>query len=127
MKYKFEAELTVSVNLPDGDFDFLFSKAAHHYDSAVRGLTEKGGVLYGSKTRREYFNSDFAHKDTDNTRDVISLSSRKLGYILKSLEMNVDSDKEQAYRLTKVLYDIAKHLSISIMEINDELDIEYGD
>ena len=127
MKYKFEAELTISVNLPDVDFHFLFRKAAHHYDSAVRGLTEQGGVLYGSKTRREYFDSDFAHKDTDNTRDVISLNSRKLGYILKSLEMNVYSDKEQAYRLYKVLYDIAKHLSKNSMEINKKLDIEYDD
>ncbi|AIX11901.1 hypothetical protein [Flavobacterium phage FCOV-F14] len=112
--YSFYATLTANVFLNDNDFYFLYDCCKNHYDFTVRMSNEICGFLYGFKVRR----TPIKGLDVTNDDRIVEFTSRKLGLIMKALEMQ---SSEQASRLNLLFHKVASEMSISQQSINKNI------
>ena len=82
-KHSFHATLTANVFVSNEDFYFIFNVLKSHYDITVQMSVGHGGFIYGLQNRRTPL------KGLDVTDDdrVCDFTSRQLGLIINSLEM----------------------------------------
>jgi hypothetical protein len=109
MEVRFWAELKAIVVFSDDEWRWLLLSFEHHYDSTLKTAVDKGGWLYGMNNRRMFSNGEC----TD-----VELSQRQLGWMMKSLEMDVLSCSKELY---KKLKDIFFKLQEKQNEVNETL------
>jgi len=107
MEYKFLAEIKAVIEISDSDFKMLLEQSANHYDHTVQSASMVGGFLYGFHNRRLF------SKGEDKK---IELSTREMGLILKSLELN---NSNNCNRLGRSIHKILQATANKAIEIND--------
>ena len=114
IKNSFYATLTANIFLDDSDFNFICQGCKSHYDRTIKSLPEVGEFLYGAKIRRTPY-ADWLPSDEDR---IVDFTSRQLGLIMKSFEMQRG---EQASRLNLLFHKIASEMAQKQNEINKNL------
>lgn len=110
MKHSFTSELTANIEISDSDLKLLLEISSNHYDDAVKAMSRIGGFLYGFKNRRDFSAGE------DKT---VELTGRKIGLILKSLELN---NSDQTNGIAKTLYAILNEMQRKTIYINKRME-----
>ncbi len=109
MKHFFQAVIMAHVEISDNDFDFILKSCRNHYDFTVKSSVVVGGFLYGFNNRRQF------SKGEDKTLD---LTSRQLGLIIKSLEMQ---HNDQGSRIGGYLWKVVNEMQDVFKKTNEQL------